>query len=162
MDAVAALIEQLNLAPHCEGGYYRRTYCSTLACTNQNNNERKTLSSIYYLITNKIGMSYFACNISDLILYYHCGDPLRIIFLDEQGHLEEKILGLDIAAGQSPQITCQGGVWKAYDLMSGHYTLVSEAVSPAYVEEDMFMPNETMLKARAPTQYPYLKSFIKP
>ena len=50
------IIRLLNLQPHIEGGYFRRTYTSAQQINNQSAT-RPLLSSIYYLLTkdNPIG-----------------------------------------------------------------------------------------------------------
>jgi predicted cupin superfamily sugar epimerase len=162
MSEIPEIIQSLQLEPHCEGGYYRRTYLSDIECTSNSGKARATMSSIYYLVTQKKGMSYLAANESDLMLFHHAGAPLKVIFIDEQGDVEEKILGTDFAAGQQPQMLCPGGVWKAYELMSGEYTLVSEALSPSFDYDDLYLPDHDALRVRSPQHYEELKKFITP
>ena len=82
---VDAIINNLKLELHVEGGYYRRTFCSELTYSTADDKQRNIMSTIYYLVTRKTQMSYFAVNKSDLVLYYHSGDPLKIIFVGANG-----------------------------------------------------------------------------
>lgn len=44
------LIEKLNLAPHTEGGYFRRYYQSNNYIIKDDNTKRRAGSAIYYLL----------------------------------------------------------------------------------------------------------------
>ena len=143
-DIVAALA----LEQHVEGGAFTRTFCSTHCGPNAEGLQRPFMTSIYYLMTRSNNLSYFAINKSDLILYYHMGAPLKVIFIHADGWIEEQILGTDLAAGQRPQCICPAGVPKAYQL-DGDYCLISEAVSPGFDYGDMSMPNkETLMQSQ--------------
>jgi hypothetical protein len=138
MNRVEEIIKALQLEKHCEGGYYHRTYCSNLQCKSVSGKPRNTMSSIYYLVTSESKFSALAVNESDLILYHHQGDPMKIIFFDPSSQaIYSRVLGQDIEKRQTPQVVCPGGIWKAYDLMGGQYCLASEAVSPSFEYEDM-------------------------
>lgn len=146
MTAIENIIQTLKLEKHVEGGYYRRTFCSTLDCTSHNGKKRQTMSSIYYLITRESGFSALCVNDSDLILYHHQGSPMKIVFFDPASNeLYSHILGSDIKNGEQPQVVCPGGIWKAYDLMGGDYCLVSEAVSPSFEYDDMHLVTQQNL-----------------
>lgn len=158
---IDTLCKMLNLEKHCEGGYFKETYRSKCLYTNNNNQQRNLLTSIYYLVTQASGMSCFALNQSDLLLYHHQGDPMRIIFIDNNGNIREEILGSDIAAGHQPQIYCPANQWKAYDLMKGEYALIGEAVAPGFDYEDMQIMTDKQLQAISPKHYyQELKKFI--
>ena len=151
MDNTKDIIKKLQLEKHCEGGYYRRTYCSTIPCKSPSGSPRMTMSSIYYLVTAESKFSALCVNESDLILYHHQGNPMKIVFFDPKSQeTHTQVLGQDIAQGQTPQVICPSGIWKAYDLMDGEYCLASEAVSPSFEYEDMKLITEKDL-SRAPS-----------
>lgn len=156
------IIKTLQLEKHCEGGYFRQTFCADHKCLSQSNKKRPALTSIYYLITNETKVSYFAVNQSDLMIYHHFGDPLKIIFIHENGETTEEIVGPDIAAGQKPQLICPANIWKAYDLMSGEYALIGEAVAPGFDYADMIMPTHDDLKKRSPQHFERLRYLVYP
>ena len=87
-------------------------------------------------------------------------DPLKIVFLNENGTVQTEILGHDILAGQKPQVICPGGIWKAYDLMEGEFTLVGEALAPGFDYQDLRMPTFEELQVRCPIQALELKKYI--
>lgn len=150
MPDIDKIIAHLNLTKHGEGGYFYETYRSKESAINNEGHDRSRMTSIYYLLTKECSLSYFVVNKSDLVLYYHLGDPLKIIFLTPEGKMREEILGTDICAGERPQIICPAGIWKAYDLMGGSFALVGEAVGPGFDYADM-----KILKAQeVQQQYP--------
>lgn len=162
MNHINQIIEKLGLEKHPEGGYFKETFRSDISANNPEGNSRAFMTSIYYLLTRDAHLSYFAVNKSDLILYHHQGDPLKIIFIAENGDVTEEMLGSDIAAGHKPQLICPGNVCKAYDLMQGEYALIGEAVSPGFDFADMRMPNKKEIEARAPDKVDMLAKFICP
>lgn len=144
------IISTLNLVKHCEGGYFYQTHRSNDFFTNDENKNRVYLTSIYYLLTRESSLSYFAQNKSDLVLYHHFGDPIKIIFLQSDGTLTDEILGSGILKGEKPQVICPANTCKAYDLMDGEYALIGEAVSPGFEYDDMHMPSLYELSLKYP------------
>lgn len=153
------IIEKLNLEIHCEGAYFQRTFYSKKSVQTENQGERRQLSSIYYLLTSSCNISYFARNKSDLILYYHLGDPLKIIYLNEDGSVSEKILGPDIMSGQQLQLPCPANTCKAYELMGGNFCLIGEAVAPGFEYQDMEMPSYDTLMVKYPDAKTILEKY---
>ncbi len=161
MSLVDDIIAQLKLEKHCEGGYFRRTYCSSIACDSVQGKPRRSMSSIYYMVTDELGYSGLCMNQSDLILYHHLGAPMTVVFYDPRmQQLERSLLGPDILAGQRPQLICPGGVWKAYDLMGADFCLVSEAVSPSFEYEDMQLFGQADLKGMPDSLQTQLARYI--
>jgi len=156
----AEIITHLNLEKHCEGGYFHRTFYSEKTVQTDHQGERRQVSSIYYLLTHDSKISYFARNKSDLIIYYHLGDPLKIIFLDEHGNTSEKILGPDLRAGQQLQIPCPANTCKAYEFMGSNFCLIGEAVAPGFEYEDMEMMKYEDLSNLYPETIESIKRFI--
>ncbi len=157
---IDTIIQELQLEKHCEGGYYRRTCCSEQTCKSIQGKERPIITSINYLLTKSAPISYFAVNLSNLILFHHQGSPIKVLIIDTDGNQIEHILGSDLAAGQRPQLFCPSGTCKAYDLMDGEYVLISEAVSPGFDFEDMHMPDYSEIDDRSKGQANKLKKYI--
>lgn len=75
---VVALIEQLGLEPHPEGGYYRETYRASLNIDSAaHNGQRSAYTSIYFLLA---GDQYSAWHrvASDESWFYHMGDGVEV------------------------------------------------------------------------------------
>lgn len=145
------LIDTLGLEPHPEGGYYRRSFQADHRDSIESAaGERYTLTSIYYLLTDDAPIGHWHCNASDILHYFHLGQPLEYFMIHPDGQLETAVLGPELAAGQQLQLAVKGGVWKASRLLAGDYGLISEAVSPGFDAADMQLGRRDELLARFP------------
>lgn len=145
------VIERLNLEPHVEGGYFRRTFESShrdKVVTEAG--ERFTLTSIYYLLTDESPIGHWHLNRSDILHAYHLGAPIRYYLIYPDGSLQTKTLGADIVADHELQFVVPGGVWKASELVSSEYGLLSEAVAPGFDFDDMQLGKKAELHQRFP------------
>lgn len=155
------VINTLDLEPHpSEGGYFKRSYTSEID-TAVPAGKRKTLSSIYYLLTDDSPIGYLHKNKSDIIHYFHSGSAITYFIIHPNGQLETKILGNDLSKGQTPQLTVKGGCWKASELTQGKYGLLSEAVSPSFEYEDMELADLDLIHKQFPELHSIIKPFIK-
>jgi hypothetical protein len=154
------LIAKLALEPHIEGGYFRRTYQSDLIAKLAQG-ERWGMTSIYYLLTDDSPIGYLHRNQSDIIHYFHCGSPLMYTLLHPDGKLEKVWLGADLANGQQLQLVVPGGCWKATELESGEYGLVSEAVVPGFDYADMELARKETICKGFPRHWNVLSKYVK-
>ncbi len=125
-DTAAALIAQLGLAPHPEGGHYRETYRDRPA-----DGSRGHATLIYYLL--QAGESSHWHRVSDAveIWLFQAGSPLELLLSPDGRRREERRLGTDVANGEEPQIRIDPGVWQSARSL-GLYTLVACMVTPAF------------------------------
>ncbi len=162
MKKSALIINQLNLTEHKEGGYFSRTYCSaSTVVTDRMPAERPLLTSIYYLLTADRPTGHFHLNKSDIIHYFHDGDPITYLIIHPDGKLEKIIMGRDLSQNQHYQITVKGGCWKASTLEQGEYGLISEAVSPGFDYRDMEMGSKEKLQLAFPHLWGTIEKYIK-
>lgn len=148
-----ALISALDLAPHAEGGFYRRTFQSDHhAMVETDNGLRYLMTSIFYLLTKDSPVGHFHLNQSDIVHYYHLGDAIQYTLIFPGGTLKTVVMGNDIIAGQKLQLHVPGGIWKASRLMDGlsGYGLISEAVSPGFDYADMALGDRQELSEQFP------------
>ena len=134
------LAEHLGLDGHVEGGFFRRTYASDYALLTADDRERLSMSSIFYLLAAESPIGHFHLNQSDIVHYFHLGDPITYYLLYPTGELTTVVMGSDIRNGQVLQLTVPGGVWKASEIPSdgSHgFGLISEAVTPGFEYDDM-------------------------
>jgi predicted cupin superfamily sugar epimerase len=142
-----AFIRSLGLRPHHdEGGYYSEQYRSP----ERLGDGRIAMDTIYYMLTDDSPLGHFHKNRSDIVHFYHSGGPLRYTSIDSRGTVETFVLGPDIDDGQQLQRVVRGGCWKASELLSGSYGLISEAVVPAFSAADRVMATSGMLKELFP------------
>lgn len=138
MSSAQSIITALQLEPHTEGGYFKRTYESKLSATvGSGGSDRKLLTCIYYLLTSESPIGHLHVNQSDIVHFHQRGDPITYHLVSPEGELRQVTLGPEIDKGHQLQLTVPSGWWKASELASGEYGLVSEAVSPGFEYEDM-------------------------
>jgi len=80
------LIQELNLQPHPEGGYYKETYRGEPRIKLDNGKERNSSTAIYYMLTNE-DKSHFHKVLSDEIWLFHQGETIIIYEIDQHGEL---------------------------------------------------------------------------
>ena len=134
------LAEHLGLDGHVEGGFFRRTYASDYTLLTTDDRERLSMSSIFYLLAAESPIGHFHLNQSDIVHYFHLGDPITYYLLHPTGELETVVMGSDVRNGQVLQLTVPGGVWKASEIPSEGplgFGLISEAVTPSFEYDDM-------------------------
>ena len=126
-EEVARLLELSPLDQ--EGGFFRR---SAEADEILPGSARRAYSVIYFLIT-PTGFSAMHKLETDEIWSFHCGDPLESLRLAPGGAGKIVKLGLDLAAGESPQDVVPAGVWQGTRLKTGgRWALVSCVVAPEF------------------------------
>jgi len=148
-----ALIRALDLQSHVEGGYFRRTYqADHREMLNTVGGPRYLMTSIYYLLTGQSPVGQFHFNHSDIVHFFHLGDPIEYSMIHADGSLETLVMGNDILARQHLQMHVPGGIWKASRLLQGEhgFGLISEAVSPGFDFADMEMGDRRKLIAQFP------------
>lgn len=123
-----------------EGGFYRRTFQTDhAALVMRAGGQRHLMTSIYYLLTKDSPTGHFHLNQSDIVHYYHLGDPIQYMLIFPDGTLRTPVMGSDILSGECLQLHVPGGVWKASQLKNGlaGFGLISEAVTPGFDYADM-------------------------
>lgn len=143
----------LNLSSHVEGGYYRRSYqADHRDLVNTQSGERYLMTSIYYMLTTQSPVGHFHLNKSDIMHYYHLGDPIRYTLLHPDGKMETFVMGADVTQGEMLQLEVKGGIWKASELLPGKhgYGLISEAVTPGFDFADMTLGKKPQLRKLFP------------
>lgn len=158
------IIESLGLQPlPVEGGYYTVTHRSTEMLSSEGlpsryQNERSISGAIYYLAT----VTQFSAMhklLTDELYYYHFGDPLQLLMLGPEGNATVKLLGVELAAGQQPQLLVPRNWWQGSRPLPGGtfgFTLISTSMAPAYEEADAEFGD----KERLIPQYPEYAEMI--
>ena len=120
------IIAALDLAPHPEGGFYRETWRH-----DAEPDSRGAGSAIYFLL--RAGDRSHRHRIdADELWHFHAGASLTLWRgPDASTAPEDEVLGVDLAAGQQPQLRVPAGWWQAA-ASTGEWTLGSCTVSPAF------------------------------
>lgn len=122
----AALIRNLGLEPHPEGGWYRETWRAAAAP-----GKRAAATAILFLLKAGRSSHWHRVDATELWLF-HAGAPLRLLRApDDGGPVRADWLGVDMAAGEAPQLRVEEGEWQAAEAVGG-WTLVSCVVSPGF------------------------------
>ena len=119
------IIDLLGLEPHPEGGRFAETWRSPTA-----DDERATGTAIYFLLTAGERSHWHRVDAAE-IWHHYAGAPLRLSTADADGTVHERMLGVDLAAGERPQLVVQPNEWQAADSL-GSWTLVGCTVSPGF------------------------------
>ena len=150
-----SIIRHLNMTPHPEGGYYKETYRSTSLTVNSEGNSRNQSTAIYFLLENQ-NKSHFHRIKSDELWFFHQGEPLEILSI-ENGILKRTILGNDFLAGHQAQAMIPANTWFGSRLQQGkRFGLVSCTVSPGFDFQDFEMAKKENLIL----EFPDLKEII--
>ncbi|MDG4767018.1 cupin domain-containing protein [Solwaraspora sp. WMMD406] len=130
------LAEQLDLAPHPEGGWYRETWRSAHEFVPDGyGGVRQAATAIYFLLQPGERSRWHVVR-SDELWLWHSGGALTVR-LGGAGDQPadppvERCLGPDVAAGQHPQLVVPGGVWQAATPAGPEPVLVSCVVAPGF------------------------------
>jgi predicted cupin superfamily sugar epimerase len=129
-------IEQLKLQEHPEGGFYKETYRATELIPVSGLPARfaadRTHSTAIYFLLRAQDCSLFHRIKSDELWHFHAGGSLTIYVLQD-GKCETKILGTDIARGESLQIVVPANCWFGAKVNDPHgYVLSGCTVAPGF------------------------------
>lgn len=122
-------ITDLQLAPHPEGGYYKRTESNPQMVTTLQG-ERPLHTSILFLLDTD-SPSHFHRLKSDEMWFYHAGAPLTVHCIFPDGHYEAIQIGPDIHKGQRLSFSVPAGTIFGSTVESD-YALVSCVVTPGF------------------------------
>jgi len=131
MDA-PAVIDQWQLGPHPEGGYYRPTYRSPLTTTPTGwPGPRALVTSILYLLETDHQSRWHRVRGDELWLWQG-GGPMALR-ADETVHL----VGPDWASGQELQVLVPAGTWQTATPADNDWSLVACVVTPGFEFADL-------------------------
>lgn len=152
------VIDHYSLTPHIEGGFYQRTYHSSIivpkASLPYNFNGNRSLSStILYLVPSNIKSKLHRLK-GDEIWHFYLGDPFILIELHENDELRQTILGNCSLYEQKVQHLVPSGCWfggyvspkeKTYS-----FSLVGCTIFPSFNEDDFELGERRYLIDRFP------------
>jgi predicted cupin superfamily sugar epimerase len=144
-DTAPGLIEQLGLERHPEGGWYRETYRQKAP-----GGGRGHATAIYYLLEAGDISRWHRVTDADELWLYHTGGALELTLSSDGGRRDEHRLGLDMAAGERPQVLVPAGCWQSARPLS-LFTLVTCIVAPAFLFESFEMAPEGWQPASRPS-----------
>ena len=150
-------IDQLNLKPHPEGGFFKEVYRSGEIILPEGLpprfiKGRSVSTSIYFLLDGK-QVSNFHKLKSDEIWHFYDGCGVKIYVIDVDSVLKEFKLGKDLENGEKLQAVIANNNWFAAELLNNNsFSLVGCTVSPGFDFED-FEPGEREVLIRLFPQF---------
>ncbi len=150
---IELLIQELNLIPHPEGGFYRETYRSEEVLKDV---KRNLVTTIYFLLRSE-DISHLHRIKSDEHWFFHAGSPLVVHTLDKNGH-HKHLVGLELNKGETPHfIVPKNTIFGSQVLEKNSYSLVSCLVSPGFDFADF----ELIKRAELLKEFPQHKEIIE-
>jgi hypothetical protein len=129
MQTIDSLVNDLQLLPHPEGGFYREMYRSPTIVNGDGLVHKSAYTSIYYLLSGNDFSSWHRIK-SDETWYFHSGCDVIIYFFDQNKALQTIQLGLD---SKCLQATIPANTWFAAKPVNENlFCLVSCAVAPGF------------------------------
>lgn len=154
------IIQQLQLKPHPEGGYYAETYRSAQIITNNKQENRNISTAIYYLLEDK-NKSHFHRIQSDELWFFHQGEALEILLLQNK-MLKTITVGNSIEDGEIPQVTIAANTWFAVKIKNETgFSLVSCTVAPGFDFLDFELAKRDELVEQFPDQANIINEFTR-
>jgi len=128
------LVQQLGLVPHPERGYYLETYRAKTAVHSQKHGGTRSASTaIYFLVTADQPATFLHRLVSDEVFHRYDGGPLEILRLYPDGTWDVAVLGMNLTAGERPQIVVPAGAWFGTQLRDGaSHCLMGCTVAPGF------------------------------
>jgi predicted cupin superfamily sugar epimerase len=158
------LITRLGLAPHPERGHYVETYRAQLQLGGlPHGAPRAASTAIYFLVTRAQPTTYLHRLRSDEVFHLYEGGPLDVLLLRDGGPGAVARLGLDVAAGERPQIVIPTGTWFAVELAAeATHCLFGCTVAPGFDFADFELAQGPELAARFPVHAARIARMTRP
>ncbi|NMH86410.1 cupin domain-containing protein [Flavivirga algicola] len=166
MNDIKKIVDQLELLPHPEGGYFKEVYRSGGTINEENlgedfSGQRNYATSIYFLLTSE-SFSAFHRIKQDEIWHFYKGAPIKIHIISNDGTYSFAIIGNEIESGQTPQFVVKAKDWFAAEVIGkGAYALVGCTVSPGFDFNDFELPKRDMLISRFPEHSNIITNFTR-
>ncbi|HKB43766.1 MAG TPA: cupin domain-containing protein [Chitinophagaceae bacterium] len=155
------MIQEYELQPHPEGGWYKETYKSSEyipahALPERFSGDRIFSTAIYFFLRQN-DFSAFHRIKSDECWHFYAGDPLVIYTIKQDGKLDIISLGNDISNGQLFQYIVPANCWFASKPAAGsNWCFVGCTVAPGFDFADFELADASTLSGI----YPDHKSII--
>ena len=164
--SAADYVEQLQLQPHPEGGFYSRTYESeeqipAVALPARFGADRFISTAIYFLLE---GTDYSAFHRikSDELWHFYAGGGLHIYVIHPDGRGEILLLGNDMGNGFRFQQLVKAGCWFASrPANENSFSLVGCTVAPGFDFADFEMAKQEELLKLFPQYQQWIQQLCR-
>lgn len=159
------VIEELQLSPHPEGGYFKEVYRSDEQLSHlpqRFSGPRSVATSIYFLLGGN-DKSHFHRIHSDETWHFYLGAAVLLHQITDQGQYSQVLIGSNILEGEVLQYTVPKNVWfAAQPVQEDAYTLVGCTVAPGFDFTDFELASAQQLLALCPQHGDLIKAFCLP
>jgi len=159
-DRADALVRDLGLAPHPEGGFYRELFRSRrMVRTDDGRSERWAATAIYYLLRGT-DINRWHRVASDEIWHWYEGAPIELHLLDPSlTRTRTEVLG-PVGASSAPVRVVSAGCWQAARC-TGAFTLAGCTVAPGFEFSDFRLLRDLPeLAARLAQSFPEFTRYL--
>lgn len=133
-----ALIADLGLAPHPEGGYFAELYRSPRAVDPLDGRPRRAaLTGIWFLMLAGQRSAWHVVDSDEIWLHFEGADVRLWTFDATAGDLAAELLG-PLGPGRAPQRVVPAGIWQAAEPL-GEFSLTGACVGPGFDFADFRM-----------------------
>ena len=154
MDDCSQYIDDHQLKPHPEGGYYHRLHTSVFLFAMDEN--RKASSSVHYLLPADRYSAFHRIDAEE-VWYYADGVPMELFLIYPDGSLERKLVGKNPLNNEQLAVYVAPGVWMAAQpLNNSGFAAVICHVTPEFLFEGFQLASRNNLLDR----YPHHKKII--
>jgi uncharacterized protein len=166
MNRSLQLIQQFQLLPHPEGGWYKETYKSTEqipanALPQRFSGSRAFSTAIYFLLEQG-NFSAFHRIKSDECWHFYAGEPLEVFILSPQGGLDVITLGNFCEKGELFQYVVPANCWFASrPAQQSSFCFVGCTVAPGFDFADFELATASELCAAYPQHAALINSLCR-
>lgn len=163
-ERVRQLISSLGLVPHPERGFFSETYRAPARVrAGSHDGERSASTAIYFLVTADEPVTSLHRLKSDEVFHLYEGGPLEIVRLFADGRWDIARLGLNLAAGERPQVVVPAGTWFGTALPEGaSHALVGCTVAPGFEFADFELAEGPELEVLYPAAADRIRRMRRP
>ena len=157
-----AVIKLLDLEPlHPEGGYFRRTHEAKFE-VKAHGSVRHSSTAIYFLLTPETFAALHRIKSEEVFNFYQ-GDSVELFIEAIDGRVERHVLGVELLAGERPQVLVPENRWQCARILAGPYgySLLGTTVSPGFEFDDFEMGVANNLKDMPTEAVEIFKKFIR-
>ncbi len=164
MNTAEYWIQNLDLKPHPEGGFYKEMFRSNILINKDElpvgyKSSRRLATSIFYLLRSE-DISRLHRLKSDELWYFHYGSAVRIMYIDHVGKKHTKMLGSNLEKAEyfSMHIPA-GNIFAAEVQEPNSFSVFSCVVSPGFEFEDFEMFDKEDLIQAYPKHIDFIEKY---
>lgn len=166
MNDSAAIISQLHLTPHPEGGWYREVYRShdsipASSLPDRYNSPHCFSTSIYFLLESH-DFSAFHRLRSDETWHFYMGSPVVIYIISPEGEASAEVLSANLDDEHQLQFTIPYNCWFAAKVLDVNaFALLGCTVAPGFEFTDFELGQRQRLCELFPQHFDLITEFTR-